>query len=564
MIIWKKISFYFTLLTIRTEMEKAFVTTEYTLEEMSNSSWIAEYGENIKESILSNLSVSRNNILHNTTQIPLYDNRGNYTNMERHQITEYIYWYNLLNEHLIKRLSQRIGLSVAKPVWRQIIAYKNLIEALEHISISAILGGSFLLTGYFHPYDYREFIRTHSLSYEHLISAKHFLQRDTIFDPQIEADLIKWYNKIFHIHLSTISNATKYVDLSTDVRQGIISEKMTTDKEYGLVYLHFMDEIVLPQIRASQQEIRNEISITLDMDMGDAKFVKTTSLVLLLLVIFLSPIIIILVKNATTTIQNFANVLVERTHQLKNEKNKSDRLLRQMLPSTVIRQLKQQRQVIAESFESVTIFFSDIVGFTFISSNSSPMEVVSLLNQLYRLFDIRIQKYDVYKVETIGDAYMVVSGLPKKAPGHKHASEIAFMSLDLITSVSSFYIPHRPFEKLQIRVGVNSGPCVAGVVGTSMPRYCLFGDTINVASRMENRGEAMKIHVSATTKELLDHHGGFMLEKRGSIEIKGKGDMETFWLLGHENMQSLGSLSPLDIDDILSTAAYEPEFLQMI
>ncbi|KAL7027528.1 hypothetical protein ACKWTF_005475 [Chironomus riparius] len=538
MIIWKKISFYFTLLTIRTEMEKAFVTTEYTLEEMSNSSWIAEYGENIKESILSNLSVSRNNILHNTTQIPLYDNRGNYTNMERHQITEYIYWYNLLNEHLIKRLSQRIGLSVAKPVWRQIIAYKNLIEALEHISISAILGGSFLLTGYFHPYDYREFIRTHSLSYEHLISAKHFLQRDTIFDPQIEADLIKW--------------------------QGIISEKMTTDKEYGLVYLHFMDEIVLPQIRASQQEIRNEISITLDMDMGDAKFVKTTSLVLLLLVIFLSPIIIILVKNATTTIQNFANVLVERTHQLKNEKNKSDRLLRQMLPSTVIRQLKQQRQVIAESFESVTIFFSDIVGFTFISSNSSPMEVVSLLNQLYRLFDIRIQKYDVYKVETIGDAYMVVSGLPKKAPGHKHASEIAFMSLDLITSVSSFYIPHRPFEKLQIRVGVNSGPCVAGVVGTSMPRYCLFGDTINVASRMENRGEAMKIHVSATTKELLDHHGGFMLEKRGSIEIKGKGDMETFWLLGHENMQSLGSLSPLDIDDILSTAAYEPEFLQMI
>lgn len=143
--------------------------------------------------------------------------------------------------------------------YRQIIAYKNLIEALEHISISAILGGSFLLTGYFHPYDYREFIRTHSLSYEHLISAKHFLQRDTIFDPQIESDLIKWYNNIFHIHLSTISNATSYVDLSNDVRQGIVSENVTAEKKYGLIYLHFMDEIVMPQIRISQQEIRNEI-----------------------------------------------------------------------------------------------------------------------------------------------------------------------------------------------------------------------------------------------------------------------------------------------------------------
>lgn len=143
--------------------------------------------------------------------------------------------------------------------YRQIIAFKNLIEALEHISISAILGGSFLLTGYFHPYDYREFIRTHSLSYEHLISAKHFLQRDKIFDPQIEADLIKWYNNIFHIHLTSISNATKYVDLSNDVRQAIVYENITAEKKYGLIYLHFMDEIVLPQIRASQQEIRNEI-----------------------------------------------------------------------------------------------------------------------------------------------------------------------------------------------------------------------------------------------------------------------------------------------------------------
>lgn len=159
-----------------------------------------------------------------------------------------------------------------------------------------------------------------------------------------------------------------------------------------------------------------------------------------------------------------------------------------MLPPAVVRQLKQQRQVPAETFESVTIFFSDIVGFTYISAVSSAMEVVTMLNTLYRLFDTIILKYDVYKVETIGDAYMVVSGLPQRN-GDKHAGEIAMMSLDLLCGISGFIIPHMKNRTLEIRVGVNTGPCVAGVVGTTMPRYCLFGDTINTASRMESTGE---------------------------------------------------------------------------
>ncbi|KAG8227941.1 hypothetical protein J437_LFUL008753, partial [Ladona fulva] len=108
--------------------------------------------------------------------------------------------------------------------------------------------------------------------------------------------------------------------------------------------------------------------------------------------------------------------------------------------------------------------------------------VVTMLNSLYRLFDSRIRMYDVYKVETIGDAYMVVSG-------DRHVGEIADMAIDLIAGVRRFVVPHRPGEMLQIRVGVNTGPCVAGVVGSTMPRYCLFGDTINTASRMESTGQ---------------------------------------------------------------------------
>ncbi|XP_076654351.1 guanylate cyclase 32E [Halictus rubicundus] len=241
--------------------------------------------------------------------------------------------------------------------------------------------------------------------------------------------------------------------------------------------------------------------------------------------------------NMMAMMEKYANnleVLVdERTDQLTEEKKKTDALLYEMLPRYVAEQLKRGHKVEAESFDSVTIYFSDIVGFTAMSAESTPLQVVDFLNDLYTCFDSTIENYDVYKVETIGDAYMVVSGLPIRN-GIQHAGEIASMSLCLLDAIKQFTIRHRPLDKLQLRIGIHSGPVCAGVVGLKMPRYCLFGDTVNTASRMESTGSPLKIHCSGETKKLLDQLGGFGVVERGLVSMKGKGERLTYWLIGED------------------------------
>ncbi|KAM4642158.1 atrial natriuretic peptide receptor 2-like [Discoglossus pictus] len=227
-------------------------------------------------------------------------------------------------------------------------------------------------------------------------------------------------------------------------------------------------------------------------------------------------------------------IVAERTQDLLQEKQKTDRLLYSMLPKPVADGLRQGLTFEAQSYANATVYFSDIVGFTSISGASTPHQVVNFLNKLYTKFDDIIDNYDVYKVETIGDAYMVVSGVPKEN-GKKHVAEIASMALDLVDVCQSFKIPHIPDTKLKIRVGIHSGPVVAGVVGTKMPRYCLFGDTVNTASRMESTSEALKIQCSSSASDLLCEIGGYILTCRGTLNVKGKGAMTTWWLDGKEN-----------------------------
>lgn len=256
-----------------------------------------------------------------------------------------------------------------------------------------------------------------------------------------------------------------------------------------------------------------------------------------------------LVNSMMEKMEKYANNLEglvrERTQLLNEEKHKSEALLHRMLPREVASSLVRGVPVEPESFDSVTIYFSDIVGFTAISASSTPLQVVEMLNDLYTMFDDVIRGYDVYKVETIGDAYMVVSGAPKRN-GIKHAGEVASMALSLLEGIKRHTVQHRPGDQLKLRIGIHSGPVVTGVVGLTMPRYCLFGDTVNTASRLESTGQQLRVHISDSCKLLLETLGGYMTCSRGPVQLKGRGTMHTHWLLAGPGSACVGhDLSPL-------------------
>jgi class 3 adenylate cyclase len=208
------------------------------------------------------------------------------------------------------------------------------------------------------------------------------------------------------------------------------------------------------------------------------------------------------------------------------EQEKSERLLLNVLPASIAARLKQTEGVIADAFPDATVLFADIVDFTPRSQQIAPAQVVQVLNELFSVFDQLARQRGLEKIKTIGDAYMVAGGLPDPRPDHVEA--VAEMALAMREEVARRSDPSgRP---LQVRIGIDTGPVVAGVIGTSKFSYDLWGDTVNTASRMESDGVAGCIQVTARTwKRLRD---GYRFERRGSIQVKGKGEMVTYFLVG--------------------------------
>ncbi|VDM64237.1 unnamed protein product [Angiostrongylus costaricensis] len=306
----------------------------------------------------------------------------------------------------------------------------------------------------------------------------------------------------------------------------------------------------------------------------------------------ISGLIIPLSFSELKTSSRRTNFQIEaRMQELIEEKKRSDILLYRMLPRQVVEKLKLGQTVEPEMFECATLFFSDVVSRSrrvksngLFNSKSNRYQVIIFLNDLYTVSGCAIhywrqrpvyssarsfenipiyfnaqsrtsfllmiscrmkilsliqdyffiqtkKKFNLLQVETIGDGYLCASGLPQRN-GNQHAVEIAEMSFELLRAIKEFRIAHLPNERINIRVGIHIGSVVTGVVGTTMPRYCLFGDTVNTASRMESNGHPGRIHISTDAMKFLTQVvGGYKTEPRGEVIVKGKGAVQTHWLL---------------------------------
>jgi guanylate cyclase len=210
---------------------------------------------------------------------------------------------------------------------------------------------------------------------------------------------------------------------------------------------------------------------------------------------------------------------------LRSEQAKSEGLLLNILPEDIAAQLKDERRTIAEQYPCASILFADVVGFTPMSASMTPQELIELLNDVFSYFDSLVDRYDLEKIKTIGDCYMAAAGLPRPRPDH--AQVLARMALE-----AQAYIAGHEFckRRLAFRIGINSGPVVAGVIGQKKFSYDLWGDAVNTASRMESHGAEGSIQITRATYELIQDD--FTCEPRGKVNVKGKGDMEVWHLVG--------------------------------
>ncbi len=221
-----------------------------------------------------------------------------------------------------------------------------------------------------------------------------------------------------------------------------------------------------------------------------------------------------------------SRLVAQAQEALREEQERSEALLLNVLPEPVAERLKAGVNPLADGFEEVTVVFADLVGFTRFSADRDPAEVVSLLNEIFSVFDALAERHGVEKIKTIGDAYMVASGIPR--PRTDHAEAAAEMALDMLEEVEKLRAKRE--LGVEVRIGLHCGPIVAGVIGRKKFAYDLWGDTVNVASRLEASGQPSRVHVSSDARRALGD--AYAFEARGETELRGRDAIETFFLTG--------------------------------
>jgi class 3 adenylate cyclase len=220
--------------------------------------------------------------------------------------------------------------------------------------------------------------------------------------------------------------------------------------------------------------------------------------------------------------------------QLEAERETSERLLLNILPRPIADRLKHGEGSVVDNFAEITVLFADLAGFTRLTASLSPRDLVSFLNEVFSEFDRLAEAHGLEKIKTIGDAYMVVGGLP--TPRSDHAEAVAEMALDMLQAMEQFSA--RRGTQLGLRIGIHTGPVIAGIIGKNKFSYDLWGDTVNIASRMESQGQPGSIQMTAESFNRLQ--GKYRFEKRGRLEVKGKGEMTTYLLTGRLPLSPAG------------------------
>lgn len=250
------------------------------------------------------------------------------------------------------------------------------------------------------------------------------------------------------------------------------------------------------------------------------------------------------ISQVAVILEQYANTSMFQSLLL--EQQQANRLLRQILPEHAVQALQRGRRPSSRSFDMATVYFSDIKGYTLMSSTQQANDVMYMLNDLYTRFDNLCKSFNLMKVETIGDAYMLVGGV--RESDEDHAVRVAKFALEAVKEAAKVPKPGTTGEYLSIRSGFHSGPVTSGVVGTDVPRYCLFGDTVNIANRMESTGEANRIQLSyQSVKEIKCHDPELakrIVRRPGDVEVKSKAPMQTFWLYTDEEMERRSNRSP--------------------
>ncbi|KAM3715200.1 Receptor-type guanylate cyclase gcy-9 [Dirofilaria immitis] len=309
------------------------------------------------------------------------------------------------------------------------------------------------------------------------------------------------------------------IKLANSIQEGCIRPTFpSSDSSYNIQLLTTIEAcwLEIPEMRPNIKKIKEIVNATL-------KTTETGSLLDQMMEMM----------NEYTV--NLEGMIKSRTAMLEEAQQQADRLLYSILPKSIADDLKVGKSVPPQLYPCATVLFSDIRGFTRLSSISTPFQIVKFLNDLFSGFDDIISKHDAYKVETIGDAYMIVSGLPKEN-GYAHVENIGNIALQMRSFVTKFKVVHRPEEQLMVRIGFHSGAVATGVVGLITPRYCLFGDTVNMASRMESTSEPNKIQISDQSYNLLHcYFPEFQIIERGKINVKGKGECITYFLQGKQD-----------------------------